>query len=53
MSRSPMPSRSSSRLSCGTQARVAGQSCVKPPRPGVAKRVKVEFAGVAKSAWKW
>jgi len=35
---------------CGTQARVVGQSEVKPAAGGVANVVKVEFAGVAKSA---
>ncbi len=34
---------------CGTQARVVGQSAVKPAAGGVANVVKVEFAGVVKS----
>ena len=37
----------------GTHARVVGQSCVNPAAAGDAKRVKVEFAGVPKSTWKW
>jgi hypothetical protein len=37
----------------GTQALVVGQSCVKAAAAGLAKRVKVVLAGVAKSAWKW
>jgi hypothetical protein len=37
---------------CGTQFRVPGHSAVKPAEAGLAKSVKVEFAGVAKSTWK-
>ena len=44
-----MPSRPSPE-SCGTQARVVGHSSVKPAAGGLAKRVKVELAGTAKSA---
>jgi hypothetical protein len=34
---------------CGMQARVVGQSAVKPAAAGVANVVKAEFAGVVKS----
>ena len=36
----------------GTQARVPGQSWVKPAAAGLPMRVKVVLAGVTKSAWK-
>jgi hypothetical protein len=37
----------------GTQARVVGQSSVKPAAAGLANGVKVVLPGVSKSAWKW
>ena len=54
MSRSPMPSSLFAELTpnSGTQERVVGQRAVKPAAAGVAKVVKVELAGVAKSTWK-
>ena len=39
--------------SWGTQLRVVGHSNEKPAAAGLEKRVNVEFAGVAKSTWKW
>ena len=36
----------------GTQERVLEQSWVKPAAAGVAKVVKVELDGIAKSTWK-
>ena len=38
--------------SSGTQFRLPEQSVVKPAAAGEANNVKVEFAGMAKSAWK-
>jgi len=38
--------------SSGTQFRLPEQSVVKPAAAGEENKVKVEFAGMAKSAWK-
>jgi hypothetical protein len=48
-----MASRFVDGASCGTQARVVGQSCVKAAAAGVAKSVNVELPGVVQSTWKW
>jgi hypothetical protein len=37
---------------CGTQLRVVEHKSEKPAAAGLAKSVKLEFAGVTKSTWK-
>ena len=48
-----MASSLSATPSCGTHERFPLQRVEKPAAAGLELRLKVELAGVVKSAWKW